>query len=100
MIKLKPLSKKTLEKKYAELGLPKEKTDLLHTYFFCFAHLYGVISVREAWDVFRHYEGVGVVRRKDFAAFSGIVQREPDHPYSILELKEVYRGEEIGGAHV
>ena len=90
---MKPLSKKSLEKKYAELGLPREKTDLLHTYFLCFANLYGVVSVREAWDVFRHYEGVGFVRRKDFAAFSGIVQREPGRPYTILELKEVYNAE-------
>lgn len=90
---MKPLSPKTLEKKYSELGLPKEKTDLLHTYFRSFSNLYGVISVRDAWAVFRHYEGVGSVRKKDFVFFSGIVQREPGHPYSILELKEVYSGE-------
>ena len=90
---IKPLSLKALEKKYAELGLPVEKTDLLQEYFRCFANLYGVISVRDAWDVFRHYEGIGAIRRKDFAAFSGIVQREAGHPYAILELKEAYRGE-------
>ena len=90
---MKPLSLKTLEKKYAELGLSAEKTDLLHEYFRCFANLYGVISVRDAWGVFRHYEGIGTIRRKDFTAFSGIAQRETGHPYTILELKEAYRGE-------
>ena len=90
---MKPLSSKTLEKKYAELGLSAEETDLLHKYFHCFANLYGVISVRDAWDVFRHYEGIGTIRRKDFATFSGIVQREAGHPYSILELKEAYCAE-------
>lgn len=29
---MKPLSPKTLEKKYAELGLPQEKLSLLHKY--------------------------------------------------------------------
>ena len=37
---MKPLSPKSLEKKYAELGLSKAKNDLLHKYFLCFANLY------------------------------------------------------------
>lgn len=90
---LKPLSQKTLEKKYSELGLSKAKTDLLHTYFRCFSNLYGVITVREAWDIFRHYEGTAI-RKKDFAAFSSIVQREAGHPYSVYEMKEIFSGEE------
>ena len=92
---MKPLSPKSLEKKYAELGLPKAKTDLLHDYFLCFANLYGMLEMREAWDVFKHFEG-NKIRKKDFVAFSGIVQREPDLPYSILELNEVYAGEPAG----
>ena len=92
---MKPLSQKTLEKKYAELGLPKAKTDLLHDYFLCFANLYGVLVVREAWNVFKHFEG-NKIRKKDFIAFSGIVQREPDLPYSILELNELFPDEPAG----
>lgn len=90
---MKPLSPKALEKKYAELGLPKEKLSLLHDYYRCFANLYGVITVREAWDVFKHYEGLGLLHKKDFVAFSGVVQREPGLPYSVLEMKEVYTEE-------
>ncbi|MCR4962962.1 MAG: hypothetical protein K6B40_03685 [Firmicutes bacterium] len=90
---MEPLSPKTLARKYAVLGLPKEKTDLLHVYFRSFSNLYGVISIRDAWDVFRHYEGVDAVGKEDFVAFSGIVQREPGHPFSILELEEVHSGE-------
>ncbi len=90
---MKPLSPKTLEKKYAELGLSQDKIDLLHDYFLCFSNLYGVISVGEAWNVFRNYEGIRLLHKKDFIAFSGIVQREPGHPYTVLELKEVYSGE-------
>ena len=90
---MKPLSPKTLEKKYAELGFSQEKLDLLHDYFLCFSNLYGVISVGEAWNTFRHYEGINQLHKKDFIAFSGIVQREPGHPYTVLELKEVYTEE-------
>ena len=90
---MKSLSPKTLEKKYAELGLSQEKLDLLHDYFLCFSNLYGVISVGEAWNTFKHYEGINQLHKKDFIAFSGIVQREPGHPYTVLELKEVYTEE-------
>ena len=75
--------------------MPKSKTDLLHDYFLCFANLYGVLVVREAWNVFKHFEG-NKIRKKDFIAFSGIVQREPDLPYTILELNEVYADEPAG----
>lgn len=90
---MKPLSAKTLEKKYGELRLSKEKIALLHDYYNCFANLYGVIMVKEAWNVFRHFEGLGLLHKKDFIAFSGIVQREAGHLYSIIELKEAYTGE-------
>ena len=92
---MKPLSPKTLERKYAELGLSKAKIDLLRNYFLCFANLYGILEVREAWDVFKHYEG-NKIRKKDFIAFSGIVQREPDLPFSVLELNEVFTDEPAG----
>lgn len=45
---LKPLSQKTLEKKYAELGISQSKIDLLRKYFLCFSNLYGVIPIRDA----------------------------------------------------
>lgn len=89
---MKPLSKKTLDKKYAELGLPAAKLDLLHTYFRCIANLYGVLIMRDAWELFKYYEGSNTMRRKDFYAFSGIVQREAGNPFSVYDLKEVYRG--------
>ena len=90
---MKPLSSKTLAKKYAKLGLSQEKLDLLQDYFLCFSNLYGVISVGEAWNVFKHYEGINGLHKRDLIAFSGVVQREPGHPYTVLELKEVYTGE-------
>ena len=92
---MKPLSPKTLERKYAELGLSKAKIDLLRNYFLCCANLYGMLEVREAWDVFKHYEG-NKIRKKNFIAFSGIVQREPALPFSVLDLNEVYTAEPAG----
>jgi len=89
---LKPLSQKSLEKKYKELGLPQQKVDLLHQYFLCFSNLYGAISVGDAWTIFREYEGLGYVKKKEFYAFSGIAQRE-EQPYAICELDEVYSEE-------
>ena len=37
---LKPLSEKTLKRKYDEAGLSQDKIDLLHKYFNCFSNLY------------------------------------------------------------
>ena len=90
---MKPLSPKTLEKMYAERGFSQDTAALLHDYYLCFSNLYGVISVGDAWDVFNKYEGTRPLRKEDFIAFSGIVQREAGHPYRVLELKEVYTGE-------
>lgn len=90
---LKPLSQKTLEKKYAELGLPQNKIDLLRKYFLCFSNLYGVLPIRDAWEIFKHYEGI-TIHKKDFVSFSGIVQREAGLPYSIYESKEIYSEED------
>lgn len=89
---LKPLSAKTLARKYSELGLSPEIIDLLHTYFLCFSNLYGLITIQEAWDIFRNYEGIRNIHKKDFIAVSSIVQRE-EQPYVILEMKEVFSGE-------
>ena len=90
---LKPLSEKTLRKKYDNLGLPEEVTDLLHKYFLCFSNLYGMLSVREAWELFREYEGLGLVHKSEFYEFSEIAQRELQ-PYKIIDLDEIYKEEE------
>ena len=88
----KPLSPKTLEKKYAELGLSDTKLQLLHTFFRCVSNFYGVLPLSDAWEIFKHYEGLGV-HKKDFVAFSGVAQRDSSLPYAIYELKEVYSDE-------
>ena len=91
----KPLSPKTLEKRYAELGLSDEKLQLLHTFFRCASNFYGVLPVSHAWQVFKHYEGLRV-HKKDFVAFSGVAQRDASLPYAIYELRELYSDEPWG----
>ena len=91
----KPLSPKTLEKRYAELGLSDEKLQLLHTFFRCASNFYGVLPVSDAWQIFKHYEGLRV-HKKDFVAFSGVAQRDASLPYAIYELRELY-SDEPGG---
>lgn len=88
----KPLSPKTLEKRYAELGLSDAKLQLLHTFFRCAANFYGVLPVSNAWELFKHYEGLRV-HKKDFVAFSGVAQRDASLPYAIYELNELYSDE-------
>ena len=91
----KPLSPKTLEKRYAELGLSDAKLQLLPTFFRCASNFYGVLPVSHAWQVFKHYEGLRV-HKKDFVAFSGVAQRDASLPYAIYELRELYSDEPWG----
>ena len=91
----KPLSPKTLEKRYAELGLSDEKLQLLHTFFRCASNFYGVLPVSHAWQVFKHYEGLRV-HKKAVVAFSGVAQRDASLPYAIYELRELYSDEPWG----
>ena len=91
---LKPLSPKTIAKMYAESGLPQAKIDVLRLFFRCAANLYGVIILRDAWEIFKQYEGNTYVRKKDFLAFSDIVRREAGLPYTLCDLKDVYSGED------
>ncbi len=90
---LKPLSQKTLETKYASLGLSEKKLDALHAHFRAVANLYGMMSVQEAWDLFRQYEGTVFVHKKEFVAFAGVAQRQEDLPYYVIDINEVFSEE-------
>ena len=91
----KPLSEKSLIKKYAEAGLSAEKIDFLHQFFHACANLYGVIPLRHMWMV---YQSLGEktalpkIKRKEMIAFSAIVRRE-EQPYVVYEIDELYSEE-------
>ncbi len=89
----KPLSVKSLEKKYAQLGLSEAKLQTLHRYFNAFAHLYGCLEIEGAWEIFKHYEGAATVRKKDFVAFAGVAQRQADLAYYVADINEIYSAE-------
>ena len=75
----KPLSQKTLDKMYKESGLSKEKIEFLGKLFDGAAALYGIITLKDLWNVYKEYaEKVPAIRlhRKDIIAFSSIARRE------------------------
>ncbi len=81
----KPLSEKTIAKMFSSWDTAI--VEKLHRYLEAFSELYGVIMVKDAWDVLRHYEPE--MHRKDFMAFVDIAMRE-EAPYYILEIDELY----------
>lgn len=91
----KPLSQKTLDRMYKESGLSDEKIEFLRKLFDGAAALYGIISLKELWEVYREYAGkVATLRihRKDITAFSSIARREI-HDYYVYEIDELYKEE-------
>ena len=86
----KPLSAKTIEKKFATWD--PEKVDLLHKYFAAFANLYGAIQLKDAWALIRDDKPKPRILKQELIDFSTIVMRE-DLPYFVLEIHEMYPGE-------
>lgn len=104
----KPVSARTLQKKYIQLaettrGRIDIATDsgsrissLLHRYFAAFSNLYGVIPLRTAWKLFCEVEPDLIkqkkILQKDFLAFSDLLRAEP-LPYYILNENEIWPDE-------
>lgn len=104
----KPVSERTLQKKYKELAeLTHARIDvatepgrrlsaLLHRYFLSFSSLYGLLALQTAWELFREIEPELVrqkkILKKDFFAFSDILRAEA-LPYYILNWEEVFPDE-------
>jgi len=87
---MKPLSEKSLQKKYIRADINEQESKLLHKYFLCFSYLYGEIQIEDLWDIFKTYkENISKLKFYDFA---DIVQRETNE-YSVFDLCEVYSGE-------
>ena len=92
----KPLSKQRLDKLYAEAGISAEQSAFLHQFFHACANLYGTLSVRDAWYVYKELAGkrvVPVIKRKMMNDFSALVRREA-LPYFVFELSELYSEEQ------
>ncbi len=89
----KPLSEKTLQKMYITSEINEEKAQFLHTFFMAAANLYGAVTMRELWQIYCELsktEKWPVLKRKEILAFSEITRREPNQPYYIYEIDELY----------
>ena len=84
----KPLSEKSIQKMFS--GWKPETVDKLHAYFAAFANLYGVLTLSDAWELYKNYDKG--IKKKELYDFSSIARRE-DLPYYILEIDEVYSDE-------
>jgi len=89
----KPLSEKSIERMYLQAGLSVESRVFLHKLFTACSNLYGVISVRSIWDLYRKMQDTAPkLRRKDVIAFSAITRREVQS-YYVFELSELFSAE-------
>lgn len=88
----KPLSEKTLARKYAEAGLTTKQKDFLHAFFDAAVNLYGTVPIRHLWEIYKDLStriDIPSIRQKDLVAFSGIARRE-EHSYYVFEEDELY----------
>ena len=88
----KPLSEKSLEKRYKESGLTDEARFYLHRVFAACANLYGAISLRHIWTLYGELKDAPKLRRKDILTFASIVRRE-EQQYYVFEIEELYTEE-------
>ena len=87
----KPLSEKSLAKKYKDSGLSEEKREYLHAFFAACANLYGFVTLNDAWEIhvlLLTLRPAPKLRKKDMIAFSSIVRRE-EQPYRVYEIDEL-----------
>jgi hypothetical protein len=92
----KPLSEKTINKKYEELGLSEEQVEYVHDFTLACVNLYGVAYAADIWDIYRELSGritTPVLHRKDMYGAFDIMRRE-EVPYLVLENSEVFEGAE------
>lgn len=94
----KPLASKTLDKLYANAGINDEKKEFLHKLFLVCCNLYGIITIRDLWQIYTEnelelFDENPKLKRKDLVEFAAIVRRE-DVPYYIYEIDELYSAEE------
>lgn len=76
---------------YSKLNLDKEQIELLRQYFNAFSNLYGIITMRKAFEIISG-QNQGSISEEDFIAFAEIARHE-NHYYYILSMDELYTAE-------
>ena len=92
MVYPKPLSEKSLKKKYLEAEISDEEQVLFHRLFDACAALYGLLTVQEAYDLYEGYRKKNnhqKINKAKLLAFTDIARRE-ELPYYVYEMKEVF----------
>lgn len=90
----KPLSSKTIEKKYREAGLTLQKISFIRTFFEACVNLYGSIQVCYAWEVYKELSksvSCEKLQRKDLLNAAAIMRREQNN-FQVYEAEELYEG--------
>jgi len=92
----KPLSEKSLIRRYNDAGITENQVSFLKKFFAASANLYGAITAEEAWNVYSELssktETVPLRKREMYDAL-GILRRETV-PFFVFEVDEVYIGAE------
>ena len=89
----KPLSEKTLERGYLELGLTSEKYQFCKEFFTACSCLYGTIEAADCWNVYQEVvkqEQVPKLRRKDLYGVLELLRRDGSVPFRIYYIDELY----------
>ena len=81
-------SKAKLRQLYQEKGLTDEACELLHLYFDAMCWLYGIITMRKAYEIFAD-QNPGLITPEAFLAFVEIVRHE-DQYYEILNETDIF----------
>lgn len=81
-------SRRKLNAMYREIPMKDAVSRLLRKYFNAMANLYGIISLRKAWDIISSLDP-NLVDKEEFLAFAGIARHECED-YCIMKDTELY----------
>ncbi len=83
----KPYAESTLKTKYKQLGLPAETVELLHSYFSAFANFYGILTLKDAYNIIIK-QNPELLTFDKLYEFTEIVKREKQY-YYIVDADEM-----------
>ena len=84
--------KQKLDSMYQEIGLSAQNFDLVSRYFEAFASFYDILSLKEAFRIFKRQNG-DIVSEKQFIQFAAVARHDDARGYYILAPDELYEEE-------
>ena len=82
----------TLDSMYQEIGLSAPDLDLVSRYFDAFASFYEILSLKDAFMIFKRQNG-DIVSEKQFIQFASAARHDESKCYFILAPDELYEEE-------